>query len=61
MFAYELQQARHAELIRRADAQRLANRARAAHKAGRLLGRRSGRHAAEGQVNTDPGRFTTAA
>ncbi|OKK06684.1 hypothetical protein AMK26_11890 [Streptomyces sp. CB03234] len=61
MFAYELQQARHADLLREADAQRLANVARAARKARRALARRSGHNAPEGQVNTDHGRFATAA
>ncbi|MGA5422425.1 hypothetical protein [Streptomyces lavendulocolor] len=61
MFAYELQQARHADLLREADAQRLANLARAARKARRSLVRRSGGHASEGRVNTDHGRYTTAA
>ncbi|MEU0662826.1 hypothetical protein [Streptomyces lavendulocolor] len=62
MFAYELQQARHADLLREADAQRLANFARAAaRKARRSLVRRSGGHASEGRVNTDHGRYTTAA
>ncbi|MGA5099123.1 hypothetical protein ACPCAC_17410 [Streptomyces lavendulocolor] len=61
MFAYELQQARHADLLREADAQRLARFARAARKARRSLVRRSGGHASEGRVNTDHGRYTTAA
>lgn len=62
MFPYELHaQARHAELLREADAQRLVNLARAARKARRALARRSGHHAAEGQVNTDHDRFVTAA
>ncbi|MGA4801971.1 hypothetical protein ACPB9J_15545 [Streptomyces lavendulocolor] len=61
MFAYELQQARHADLLREADAQRLASFARAARKARRSLVRRSGGHASEGRVNTDHGRYTTAA
>ncbi|MER7106781.1 hypothetical protein [Streptomyces sp. NPDC000229] len=62
MFTYELQQAaRHAELLREADAQRLVNLARAARRAHRALARRSGDHAPGGQVNTDHDRFVTAA
>ncbi|GGU43951.1 hypothetical protein [Streptomyces lavendofoliae] len=61
MFSHELQQARHADLLREADAQRLVNVARAARKARRSLDRRSGGHTSEGQVNTEHGRFVRAA
>ncbi|MEV3988887.1 hypothetical protein AB0J57_08245 [Streptomyces sp. NPDC049837] len=62
MFTYELQHAaRHADLVREAEARRLANLARAARKADRALARRSGHQAPGGRVNTDPDRFATAA
>ncbi|MCX2181695.1 hypothetical protein KV205_14305 [Streptomyces sp. SKN60] len=53
MYAYELHQVRHAELVARAAAQRLAREAReAAH---------SRRQEPEGRVNTDRQRFARAA
>ncbi|MFF8829935.1 hypothetical protein [Streptomyces sp. NPDC015131] len=61
MFTYEYQQARHADLVREADAQRLLNLARAARAARRAPFRRSGGQASGGQVHTEHSRYTTAA
>ncbi|MEV6326789.1 hypothetical protein [Streptomyces sp. NPDC051909] len=53
MFAYELHQARHNELVARAAAQRLAREARKAA--------RSGRDEPEGRVSAQRHRFVRAA
>ncbi|MEU7027193.1 hypothetical protein ACF065_02060 [Streptomyces sp. NPDC015232] len=53
MIAYELHQARHAELVREAAAHRLAREARAAA--------RTGRREPEGRVSPRPHRFVRAA
>ncbi|MEU0279499.1 MULTISPECIES: hypothetical protein [unclassified Streptomyces] len=57
MFAYELQKINEAELIRRAEEQRLVREVRAA----RRQARRAAREAREGRVNTWHDRFTRAA
>lgn len=57
MYAYELHQIRSAELIRRAEARRLAHEAVLARRAAR----RTGRRATEGRVSTDPSHFVHAA
>ncbi|MET9430723.1 MULTISPECIES: hypothetical protein [unclassified Streptomyces] len=62
MLTYEPHRDRHRELIREADAERLA---RAARKARRTPRRRSGGHGPEGRVSTGGGgerdRFAPAA
>ncbi|MET9804271.1 hypothetical protein [Streptomyces sp. NPDC006368] len=60
MFAYELHLTRHAELVREADARRLAGLARAGRKA-RRTARRSGGNDPEGRVNTTRSRLVRAA
>ncbi|MGW8883590.1 hypothetical protein [Streptomyces sp. NPDC055749] len=57
MYAYELHQIQAAELMRRAEAQRLARQAVLARRAER----RSGRDDTEGRVSADPSRFAHAA
>ncbi|MGW7364618.1 hypothetical protein ACWGI8_14605 [Streptomyces sp. NPDC054841] len=51
MFAYELQKIQHAEMIRRADNERLARRVRVARRAARLDGTPSAKDEPEGQVS----------
>ncbi|MFJ9031106.1 hypothetical protein ACIRQP_21760 [Streptomyces sp. NPDC102274] len=57
MFEYELQKINAAELIRRADRQRLVREIRTA----RRQARRAAKEAREGRVNTPHDRFTRAA
>ncbi|MEF9885564.1 hypothetical protein [Streptomyces sp. P9-A4] len=65
MFEYEIQRMNHAELIRRAAAERLGHEAAAAVGASRGLrrfGRRNGGHDTEGRVSeSGRGRFVRAA
>ncbi|OEJ94287.1 hypothetical protein [Streptomyces thermolilacinus] len=64
MFPYDTLAAhhadRHARLVREADAERLARRARAARRTGRAA-RRSGGDAPEGRVSDERRRFARAA
>ncbi|MFC5804825.1 hypothetical protein [Streptomyces formicae] len=60
MFAYELHQVMQAELIRRADAERLLREARQARRSARLSARRSAENDPEGRVSTRS-RFARAA
>ncbi|MEU2182819.1 hypothetical protein [Streptomyces thermolilacinus] len=64
MFPYDTLAAhhsgRHAQLVREADAERLARRARAARRTGRA-GRRFGGDASEGRVSDERRRFARAA
>ncbi|MFJ8693522.1 hypothetical protein [Streptomyces roseolilacinus] len=60
MSAYDAPTTRHAELLRQADAERLARRARAA-RTGRRAARRSGGDAPEGRVGGLRGLFVRAA
>ncbi|MFE2843699.1 hypothetical protein ACFXKS_09120 [Streptomyces scopuliridis] len=57
MFEYELQKINAAELIRRADQQRLVREVRTA----RRQARRAAKEDREGRVNTPHDRFTPAA
>ncbi|GGT49263.1 hypothetical protein [Streptomyces purpureus] len=57
MFEYELHRINQAELIARADAERLAGQFRKARRAQR----RSAKHEAEGRVSRSPSAFTRAA
>ncbi|MFC9647777.1 MULTISPECIES: hypothetical protein [unclassified Streptomyces] len=57
MFEYELQKINEAELIRRAERQRLVREVRTA----RRQARRAAKDAREGRVNTSHDRFTRAA
>jgi len=63
MFAYELHQARHAELVREAAAQRLSYEAGLVARAGLLarVRRASRRQDPEGRVSARRGRFVRAA
>ncbi|MGR8008087.1 hypothetical protein [Streptomyces hypolithicus] len=65
MFELEIQKQHAAELIRRADAERLARQAvtarRAARRAARHGGRHSGGNTPEGPVSSLRSRFTRAA
>ncbi|MEU2433352.1 hypothetical protein ABZ611_28345 [Streptomyces sp. NPDC007861] len=60
MFAYELHQVMQAELVRRADAERLLREARRARRAARLSARRSAGNDPERPVSTRS-RFARAA
>ncbi|MEW1887508.1 hypothetical protein ACGFR6_18895 [Streptomyces sp. NPDC048567] len=63
MFEYELHKVMHAELLRRADLQRLAGEATRARRVTRRAARRTARQEAEGPVSTGGvrDRFTHAA
>ncbi|MEU2021198.1 hypothetical protein ABZ565_03285 [Streptomyces sp. NPDC016469] len=63
MFEYELHKVMHAELLRRADLQRLAGEATRARRTSRRAARRIARQEAEGPVSTGGvrDRFTHAA
>ncbi|MGW1867392.1 hypothetical protein ACWCPS_17715 [Streptomyces mauvecolor] len=58
MFEYEMHKVHEAELLRRADQERLAGRAR---RAGRRFGRRDGDNGPEGRVSSPRNRFVRAA
>ncbi|WP_031073552.1 hypothetical protein [Streptomyces sp. NRRL S-118] len=52
MFAYELHRARHADLVRQAEAHRLAGLVRNGRRARRTTVRRPGGNGPEGPVNS---------
>jgi hypothetical protein len=57
MFEYEIQQYRHADLLREAEAQRLVRQVRLARRAAR----RAAKDLGEGRVSQDSARFVRAA
>ena len=58
MFDYEMHKVHEAELLRRADQERLVDQAR---RAGRRFGRRNGGNRPEGRVSSPRNRFVRAA
>ncbi|WP_328309287.1 hypothetical protein OG432_08370 [Streptomyces sp. NBC_00442] len=61
MYDYEIYKNRQAELLRRADQERLARQVRQVRRDERRAGRRSGDNDPKGQVNSPRNRFARAA
>ncbi|MBT2509539.1 hypothetical protein J7I98_27430 [Streptomyces sp. ISL-98] len=61
MFEYEMQKLHAADLLQRADAQRLVKQAVKAGRADRRSARRSAKNASEGPVSSLRSRFARAA